>query len=215
MALARTPLPTSQVIAVVASVADLGASTTATGVARTLATIRDDYVALLSIATGRVDAGTIQQVSQDHAVTVVDLGAHVGEATAQTLAVSTHVVVVAGAGRAAAAAAQLTLERLHEVHPTLVAGAMIAVVCRNRRQHRRVSRTLLQDRSPQSDQIVPIPYDPALPASDPLDLAALQRPTREAYLRLAAALVGWRTPARPPAGLPDTIMAPYTASLTP
>ena len=188
LALARTPQPAPQVISVVAGRAGLGATGTAAAVARTLATVRDDHTALLGGPAGPVDGATIDQVRREHAFTVVDLGAHPGEETPVALDASTRVLVVTGVDRRATAATRVLLERLHLVHPSLARTAVIAVVCRSRAQFRRVSRELRSDPSPQAAQIVPVPEDPAMHRVDHVDLTRLRTTTREAYLRLAAAL---------------------------
>jgi MinD-like ATPase involved in chromosome partitioning or flagellar assembly len=166
----------------------LGASTTAAGLARTLATVRDDHTALLGGTAGPVDAATIAEVRREHVFTVVDLGAHPGEETPMALAASTRVLVVTSADRRATAATRLLLDRIHQVHPALTSYAVVAVVCRNAKQYRRVSRELSSDRSPQASQIIPVPYDPAVQQVDHVDLTRLRTATRESYLRLAAAL---------------------------
>jgi type VII secretion protein EccE len=188
IALARTPQPAPQVVSVVAGRPGLGASTTAAGLARTLATVRDDHTALLGGTAGPVDAATIAEVRREHAFTVVDLGAHPGEETPMALAASTRVLVVTSADRRATAATRLLLDRIHQVHPALTSSAVIAVVCRNAKQYRRVSRELSSDRSPQASQIIPVPHDPAVQQVDHVDLTRLRTATREAYLRLAAAV---------------------------
>jgi MinD-like ATPase involved in chromosome partitioning or flagellar assembly len=202
--LVRTPHRSAQVVAVLAAGSGLGTSTTAAGMARILATVRDDYTALLSAATGRVNATSIQEVSRGHAYVVVDLGAHAGEVTPQALSVSTRVVVVTGADEHDDAATHTILGRIHQVKPVLVAGAVIAVVCKSGRQYRRVVKKLSEDRTPQATQIIPIPADPALRAMDELDLTRLAQATREAYLRLAAAVATPRPAAAggPPAAVP-------------
>jgi type VII secretion protein EccE len=214
VALARTPHRSPQLVSVLAGRPGLGASTTAAGLARTLATVRDDYTALLSIDTGPVSNSRILAVCRDHAFTVVDLGAHTAEETPQALALSTRLVVVASADRRATPATKLTLDRASQVDPSLVAGAVIVVVCRNDRQYRRVLRELGSDLSPQAAQIIPIPPDPALRAVAEVNLAKLRAPTKEAYLRLAATLA---SPQPVPGDrVPHAVgPPPYTASLHP
>lgn len=202
LAAARTPQWSPQVVSVLAGRPGLGASTTAAGVARTLATVRDDHTALLGGAARPADDLTIAEVSREHAFTLVDLGAHRGEETPRALAVSTRVLVVTAADRRATAATQLLLERIHQVHPPLAAATVVAVVCRSARQYRQLSRGLSEDLSAPAAQIVPVPYDPAVPRAEHLDLTRLRTLTREAYLRLAVA-VALPQPApgaQPPAG---------------
>jgi type VII secretion protein EccE len=192
VALVRTPHRSPQLVSVLAGGPGLGASTTAAGLARTLATVRDDYTALLSIDTGPVNSSKLLVVCRDHAFTVVDLGAHTGEETPQALALSTRIVVVASADRRATPVTRLTLDRVSQVNPSLVAGAVIVVVCKNDRQYRRVLRELGNDPTPQALQIIPIPPDPALRAVTDVNLAKLRAPAKEAYLRLAATLASPR-----------------------
>jgi hypothetical protein len=214
VALARTPSNSPRLVSVLAGQPGLGASTTAAGLARTLATIRDDYTALLSIDTGPVSNSKILAVSRDHAFTVVDLGAHSGEETPQALALSTRIVVVASAERRATPVTRLTLDRVNQVNPALVAGAVIAVVCKNDRQYRRVIRELGNDPTPQALQIIPIPPDPALRAVTDVNLAKLRAPTKEAYLRLAATLASPR-PVPGDGGPHVARQPPYNASFHP
>lgn len=218
LALARTPATAPQVVAVVSSRDGSGASATAAGLARTLASVRDDYTALLRVPVDPVDIGTLREVGREHAFTVVDLGAHAGAETPQVLAASSQLVVVTGADRRAAEATRLTLARVHEVHPGLAGAGVIAVVCRTAKQYRRVLRELREDRSPQAAQIVPVPPDPALATTADPDLPRLRTATREAYLRLAASLTSARALRAPdPAGDgPPTGQLPtYTTNLHP
>jgi hypothetical protein len=187
LALARTPHRSAQVIAVIAGEPGLGASTTAAGMARILATVREDYTALLSAADRRVDIATVQGVSREHAFTVVDLGAHASPAAQHILSISTRVVVVISAEQHTTHSIAPVLDRIHQVKPVLATGAVIATVCKTGRQYRRVIRDLAGDNGPQAAQIIPIPPDPALRTMDDLDLTRLETSTREAYLRLAAA----------------------------
>jgi MinD-like ATPase involved in chromosome partitioning or flagellar assembly len=206
MALVRTPHRSAQVVTVISGAGELGASTTAAGMARILATVRDDYTALLSVDAGRVNAATIQEVSRGHAFVVVDLGARAGDAAPQALSVSTRIVVVTSADKHDAAATRVILDRVHQVKPMLVAGAVIAVVCKTGRQYRRVVRELSADRTPQATQIIPIPADPAVRNLEELDLTRLAQATREAYLRLAAVVAAPRPAAAggppPPPAVP-------------
>jgi hypothetical protein len=214
VAMARTPHQAPQLVSVLAGRPRLGASATAAGLALTLASVREDYTALLSVDTGPVSNSKILAVCRDHAFTVVDLGDHTGEATPQALALSTRVVVVASADRRTTPLTKVTLDRIHQVNPPLVTDAVIVVVCRNDRQYRRVIRELGGDLSPQASQIIPIPPDPALRTMEAMDLGRLRQPTREAYLRLAATLAGARAPTR--GGTPHTAGPPtYNASLHP
>lgn len=184
----RTPHRSAQVVAVLAGDSGVGTSTTAAGMARILATLRDDYTALLSVEKGRVTAATIQDVNRKHAFVVVDLGGHTGEATPQALSISTRVVIVTSADQHDPAATRAILDRIHRVKPMLAAGAVVAVVCKTGRQYRRVVRDLSEESTPQSTQAIPIPADPAVRTTDDLDLTRLAQVTREAYLRLAAAV---------------------------
>lgn len=188
LAIARTPQPAPQVVSVLAGQPGLGTSATAAGLARTLATVREDHTALLGGPAAPVDPATIAEVRREHAFTVVDLGADQGEQTPLALAASTRVVVVTAADRRASNATRVVLERIHQVHPSLASHAVVAVVCRNPRQFRRVSRDLGGDPRPQAGQVIPIPYDPAVRQVDHVDLTRLRTATREAFLRLAAIL---------------------------
>jgi cellulose biosynthesis protein BcsQ len=188
LALARTPHRSAQVVAVIADEGGLGASTTAAGMARILATVREDYTALLSAADRRVDIATVQEVSRGHAFTVVDLGAHASPAAQHILSISTRVVVVISAEQHATESIGPILDRIHRIKPMLATGAVLAAVCKTGRQYRRVLRELAGDRGPQATQIIPIPPDPALRTMDDLDLTRLETATREAYLRLASAV---------------------------
>jgi type VII secretion protein EccE len=205
LALARTPHRSAQVVALIADENGLGASTTAAGAARILATVREDYTALLSAADRRVDIATVQEVSRGHAFTVVDLGAHASPAAQHILSISTRVVVVISADQHATQATRSILERIHRIKPVLATGAVIAVVCKTGRQYRRVLRELAG--SQQATPVIPIPPDPALRTMDDLDLTRLEPSTREAYLRLAAAVAAPQPAAA--GGAPHTAVPPY------
>jgi MinD-like ATPase involved in chromosome partitioning or flagellar assembly len=135
-------------------------------------------------------SATIGDLRQAHGFTLIDLGNDVGSTAHHMLAVSTRVVVVTAADRHAARATQLILSRIHQVQPARLADAVVAVVCLVRGQYRRVLRELRSDLGTHASLVVPVPYEPVLSATDHFDLSRLHAQSREAYLRIAAALAG-------------------------
>jgi MinD-like ATPase involved in chromosome partitioning or flagellar assembly len=136
----------------------------------------------------------VGQLRQGHTFTLVDVGNDVGATAHQMLAASTRVVVVTAADRHAARATQLVLSRIHQVQPARLADVVVAVVCLVRGQYRRVLRELRSDLGSHASLVVPVPHEPVLAAADHLDLGRLHPQSREAYLRVAAALAGPRLP---------------------
>jgi MinD-like ATPase involved in chromosome partitioning or flagellar assembly len=137
----------------------------------------------------------IGQLRQGHTFTLVDVGDDVGATAHRMLTASTRVVVVTAADRHAARATQLVLSRIHQVQPARLTDVVVAVVCLVRGQYRRVMRELRSDLGSHGSLVVPVPHEPVLAATDHLDLGRLHPQSREAYLRVAAALAGPRPPA--------------------
>ncbi|HSK95053.1 MAG TPA: hypothetical protein VK891_00415, partial [Euzebyales bacterium] len=258
VAAVRTPQREHHVVVCISGKGGVGATTTAAGVALTVATLRDDRTALLDAQAGtdslrrrlagdvtatqpgtperpdgqavsplRLSSGLhvvdgapwqapaapadlftrIGDLLRDHTFTFVDLGDDVGAAARQALAASTRVLVVTAADRHAARATRVTLDRIHQVQPARLGDAVIAVVCRERWQYRRVLREVRTDLGSQATPIVPIPHEPALAAMDHLDLSRLRAASRAAYLRVAAALAGSRSSVA--STEPDVTAAPW------
>jgi MinD-like ATPase involved in chromosome partitioning or flagellar assembly len=136
----------------------------------------------------------VGHLHQGHTFTLVDVGNDVGATAHQMLTASTRVVVVTAADRHAARATQLVLSRIHQVQPARLADVVVAVVCLVRGQYRRVLRELRSDLGSHASLVVPVPHEPLLAAADHFDLGRLHPQSREAYLRVAAALAGPRPP---------------------
>ena len=187
---ARIPPREAQVVSFIAARGGAGSTTTATGVALTMATLRPDHTALLDAhaATATHLTAAIHDLRQDHAFVLVDLGTAGGDLAGQAVAASTRIVVVTGADRPGARATRLGLDLIQRVRPGLLADAVVAVVCRSPRQYRRVLRRLDGDTSSEAARIIPVPFEPACQVTQHLDLTRLLAPTRQAYLRVAAAL---------------------------
>jgi hypothetical protein len=77
--------------------------------------------------------------------------------------------------------------------------------------YRGLSGTLAGDPSPHAARIIPVPHDPALPKMEHLDLSRLRTETREAYLRLAAAVAS-PGPEDPDSGPPAATLAMTTST---
>lgn len=136
----------------------------------------------------------VGHLRQGHTFTLVDLGNDVGATAHQMLTASTRVVVVTAADRHAARATQLVLSRIHQVQPERLTDVVVAVVCLVRGQYRRVLRELRGDLGSHGSLVVPVPHEPVLAAADHFDLSRLHPQSREAYMRIAAALAGPRSP---------------------
>jgi len=100
-----------------------------------------------------------------------------------------QVVLVTAARQDAIAAIQLAMSRVHQVDPFRLGTLVVALVCLNSRQYRRVLRRLRTELGVRGPRIVPVRFDPWLAAGGRIEPVQLRAATREAYLQLAGLVV--------------------------
>lgn len=142
------------------------------------------------LQAGRRDlAQALERVGADHAFALLDVGSDSGEAAHAALARADQVVVVTGAGRHGVVAHAAAMERVQEVNPAAVDGVVHVVVCPHDEAHRGVQREVVAHlRQRDADAVVVLGPEPHLAAGAPYAPAAVGVSTREAMLRIAAAV---------------------------
>lgn len=120
-----------------------------------------------------------------HPLTLLDVGNDLGEAAQAALGRADQAVLVTTASQDAVEAARIALSRIHQADPFRLNTVVVALTCLHPRQFRHTARRLRLELGSAGPRLVPVPYDPALAAGHPLDLARARPATREAYLRIA------------------------------
>ena len=239
VARARLRRPEPRVIAFLAGKGGVGTTSTAAGVALTLATVRADQPALVSLRAGGsalgqrllgqpapplpvelgddepaveplwvhgslavIDGppwhtpvrpeplgGLLDQLRSRHPLTLIDVGTELGEAAQRAVTRADQVVLVTSASLDAIAAVQLAMSRVHQVDPFRLSTLVVALVCLNSRQYRRVLHRLRAELGVRGPRIVPVRFDPWLAAGSRIEPVRLRAATREAYLQLAGLVV--------------------------
>ena len=220
-----------RVVAFVAGKGGVGTTTTAAGVALTLATFWPAEVALADLRTGADSLGrrlggiaaphaadyaagsleplrtagvtvvdgapwdtpltrptlsrVITDLREDHLFTVLDVGDDAGDIGHGALARVDRVVIVTSLALDAVSAAERTIGRLDGIDAELARTAVVAQTG-VRKLSRRPARA--RPALPWAGTVVQLPWDAALDDSVGLNMQQWQRPTRAAYLELAAAL---------------------------
>jgi hypothetical protein len=130
-------------------------------------------------------ARVITDLREDHLFTVLDVGDDAGDIGHGALARVDRVVIVTSLALDAVAAAERTIGRLDGIDAE---HARTAVVAQTgvRALSRRRART--RPELTWAGTVVQVPWDAALDDSVGLNMQRWQRPTRAAYLELAAAL---------------------------
>ncbi len=138
---------------------------------------------------GRRDlAGAIDRLGVDHTFTVLDAGSSASEAAHAGLARADQVVVVTTAGGLGLAALQAAVDRVRDVNPAAAGSIVHVVVCPHEESYRTVHREVVGQLGERPAALVVVPPDPVLALGDPYDPAKVAAATREAYVRLAAAV---------------------------
>jgi hypothetical protein len=126
-----------------------------------------------------------RDVREDHLFTVLDVGDDAGDIGHGALARVDRVVIVTSAALDAVAAAERTMRRLGGVDAEHARTAVVAQTgVRGLGRRRTRSRPDLT----WAGKVVQVPWDASLDDGAGLNMQHWQRPTRAAYLELAAAL---------------------------
>lgn len=139
-------------------------------------------------AIGRSEvSGVLERLGVDHTFHLLDVGDDAGEAGHTAMARADLVVLVGGPGPAGAVAAAAALDRIRYVNPEAAGRVVSVLVCMHDATYREAQRELAPGASGFPGLVVP--PDPLLQGGGRFDPAALTSATREAYLRVAAAVV--------------------------
>ncbi len=128
-------------------------------------------------------AGVLDGLGPDHTFNLLDVGDDCGEGGHAALARADQAVVVSGPGPAGAAALAEVLMRVRAVNPNLVARVVQVIVCPHEDSFRETSR-----RNPPGSGVVVVPPDPYLLGGNVYDARGVSSATRQAVLRVAAAV---------------------------
>lgn len=134
-------------------------------------------------------AQALERVGADHTFALLDAGASAGEAAHASVARADQVVVVTGPGSTGELAHTAAMERVSEVNPAAAEQAIHVVVCAHEESYARVQREAVSRlRGAGAAAVVAVPPDPHLASGAPYDPALVAAPTREALVRLSAAI---------------------------
>nr|AKA59466.1 hypothetical protein [uncultured bacterium AZ_40] len=129
-------------------------------------------------------ARLIADLRTDYWYTLLDVGHDAGHIGHGALARADRVVVVTTAAPDAVAAAEDTLDRVHKIDKDLADSVVVLVTGVGRLGRRADSTTRWRP----DEQVVHVPWDPAVAADVTIRLDRLRKATRAAFLRLAAVL---------------------------
>lgn len=137
----------------------------------------------LTLSRGSL-AASLDRLGGDHTFTLVDVGTAAGEGAHAALARADVVVAVTGAGQLGARALDRVVERVRDVNPIAAGRLQVVVVAASEAAQRTVSREQLG--APGAPVV--LPPDPYLASGAAYDPARVGASTREALLRLSAAV---------------------------
>lgn len=135
------------------------------------------------IVTRGAVAGVLDRLGTDHTFNLLDVGDDAGEGGHAALARADQAVVVSGPGQAGDAALAEALLRVRSVNPSLVARVVQVIVCPHEESFRETSR-----RNPAGSGVVVVPPDSYLLGGHVYDAHEVSATTRQAVLRVAAAV---------------------------
>jgi MinD-like ATPase involved in chromosome partitioning or flagellar assembly len=128
-------------------------------------------------------AGVLDRLGTDHTFNLLDVGDDAGEGGHAALARADQAVVISGPGHAGDAALAEALQRVRTVNPSLVARVVRVIVCPHEESFRETSRA-----NPAGSGVVVVPPDPYLLGGNVYDAHSVSAATRQAVLRVAAAV---------------------------
>jgi MinD-like ATPase involved in chromosome partitioning or flagellar assembly len=131
-------------------------------------------------------ARLLERLGHEHTFHLLDAGDDWGEGAHAAIARADQVVLVGGAGEAGAAGARLALERIEYANPYAAGRVVQVLLCQTDAAWRETRRDL----PARGASYVVVPPDPNLQSGAAFDPARLVSATREAFLRVAAAVAG-------------------------
>lgn len=137
------------------------------------------------LALRRIDVSDVlDRLGRDHTFNLLDVGNDAGEGSHTALARADRVVLVSTAGVVGEAALQAAFDRLRRVNQVVASSAVAVVVATSEPAYKQAVKDLRG-----RPQVVVVPPDPWLAAGSPFEPSAVRAETREAMLRIAAAVV--------------------------
>ncbi|MGJ9414323.1 MinD/ParA family protein [Aeromicrobium sp. CF4.19] len=141
------------------------------------------------LSTTRRDVGgALERLGADHTFALLDAGDSPGEAAHAAVARADQVVIVTSAGGLGLSALEVALDRARSINPAAAERAVHVVVCPHEEAYRTVHREVVSRLGQQPAAIVVVPPDPHLAQGQPYDPARVSATTREAFVRVAAAI---------------------------
>ena len=132
--------------------------------------------------------GALDALGADHAFVLFDAGHDAGPGAHAALARADQVVVVGGPGVTGVAALGHAVDRVRDVNPTAASRLVHVVVCPQEESFRVAHREVVAQLAARPEAVVVVPPDPYLGGGQPFDPARVAATTREAMLRVAAAV---------------------------
>lgn len=132
--------------------------------------------------------GALDALGADHTFVLFDAGHDAGAGAHAALARADQVVVVGGPGMTGVAALAQAVDRVRDVNPTAAARLVHVVVCPQDESFRLAHREVVAQLAVRPEAVVVVPPDQHLGGGHPFDPAKVGSTTREAFLRVAAAV---------------------------
>lgn len=133
-------------------------------------------------------AGVLDRLGEEHTFHLFDVGDDAGEGGHAALARADQVVIVSGPGRLGIAATDSALRRLKGINPMTAERAVHVVVCPTESSQREAGQRLVSALSVRPAAVVVVPPDSYLRDGEGYDPGRISTATREALLRVAAAV---------------------------
>ncbi|RYJ05998.1 MAG: hypothetical protein EON52_08640 [Actinomycetales bacterium] len=132
--------------------------------------------------------GALDALGADHTFVLFDAGDDAGAGAHAALARADQVVVVGGPGMTGVTALAQAVDRVRDVNPTAASRLVHVVVCPQDESFRQAHREVVAQLAVRPEAVVLVPPDAHLGGGHPFDPAKVGPATREAYLRVAAAV---------------------------
>lgn len=132
--------------------------------------------------------GALDALGADHTFVLFDAGHDAGAGAHAALARADQVVVVGGPGMSGVAGLAQAVDRVRDVNPTAASRLVHVVVCPQDESFRAAHREVVAQLAVRPEAVVVVPPDAHLGAGHPFDPARVGSATREAFLRVAAAV---------------------------
>jgi MinD-like ATPase involved in chromosome partitioning or flagellar assembly len=139
----------------------------------------------------------LDRLSDDHPLTLVDVGNAQGDHAHRALGRADLVVLVTAAGPDAVAAVGSALDRVRQVDPGRLPGIVVVLTCLTARQHRWAGRRLRQVLDQDAGRIVLVPFDAGLARHGWVNPDWIGFATSMAFVRIAALVAAPAPPTVP------------------